>query len=162
MNFASSAFVAEPDLIRALRQRASPVDCREDRQVFRQGDDPTGLFILDSGEATMFLEDADGVPVAMAPMVPGALLGLPALIGDTPYSMTAVAKAGAQVGFITRHAFSALMLSDPSLALMILRVMASEVRSARVAIAETESRNHRSRSLKRKRPGPSLVSQSAD
>jgi len=43
MNFDSSAFVAEPDLISALRQRAFPVDCREDRELFHQGDEPTGL-----------------------------------------------------------------------------------------------------------------------
>jgi CRP-like cAMP-binding protein len=162
MNFDSSAFVAEPDLIQSLRQRAFPVDCREDRELFHQGDDPTGLFILNSGEATMFLEDANGVPVAMAHMVPGALLGLPALVGDKPYSMTAVAKAGARVGFITRNTFSALMLSDPLLSLMILRVMAAELHSARIAIAGTRNRSHRSRALRRKRTGPSHVTQSVN
>jgi CRP-like cAMP-binding protein len=155
-----SAFVAEPDLIRSLSQRAFPVDCRVDHELFHQGDEPTGLFVLNSGGATMFLEDANGVPVAMVPMAPGALLGLPALIGDKPYSMTAVAKAGAEVGFITSNTFSALMLSDPLLSLMILRVMASEVRSARIAIAE--SRSHRSRGLRRKRAGRSDVPQRAN
>jgi CRP-like cAMP-binding protein len=98
----------------------------------------------------MFLEDASGVPVAMVPMAPGALLGLPALIGDKPFTMTAVAKAGARVCFITRNTFSALMLSDPLLSLMILRVMAAELRSARIAITERGGRSHRSRALKRK------------
>jgi CRP-like cAMP-binding protein len=110
----------------------------------------------------MFLEDANGVPIATAPMAQGALLGLPALIGDKPYTMTAVAKAGAQVGFITRNTFSALMLSDPLLSLMILRVMAAELRSARIAIAGTRSRSHRSRALKRKRSGQSLVSRTTN
>ena len=163
MNFDSSAFVAEPDLLRALRQHAFPVDCRVDRELFRQGDDPTGLFILDNGEAAMFLEDADGSPVVMVPMVPGALLGLPALIGDKPYSMTAVAKAGAKVGFIVRDAFSALMLSDPLLAMMILRVMAAELHSARIAIAGTQNGSDRSRVLSREcTEEPSLVTQSAN
>jgi CRP-like cAMP-binding protein len=161
MNFDSSAFLAEPYLIRSLRQRAFPIDCREDRELFRQGDDPTGLFILNGGEATMFLEDANGVPVAIVPLVPGALLGLPALIGGKPYSMTAVARAGAQVGFVTSNTFSAITLADPLLSLMILRVMAAELRSARIAISGTRSRSHRSRTLRRKRMGPSLVTQTA-
>ncbi len=144
------AFVAEPDLIASLRKCAFPVDCREDRELFRQGETTNGLFVLNSGEATMFLEDANGVPVGMTPLVPGALLGLPALIGDKPYTMTAIAKAGARVCFVTRNTFSALMLSDPLLALMILRVMAAELRSTRIAITETHGRSHRSRGLKRK------------
>jgi hypothetical protein len=43
-------------------------------------------------------------------VAPGSLLGLPALSGDEPYSMTAVAHAGAVLGFVTRDVFSRLML----------------------------------------------------
>jgi len=136
MLFDSSAFVAEPDLIQALLKRAFSVDCRNDGELFHQGGDPTGLYILQSGEATMILENARGVQVATVAMVPGALLGLPALVADEPYSMTAVAKAGAQVAFVTRNTLSVLMLSEPLLALKILRVLASEVRSARGAISK--------------------------
>ncbi len=49
-----SGFVAEPDLIRALSQHAIPLDCSEGRKLFRQGDDPSGLFVLDSGDVTKY------------------------------------------------------------------------------------------------------------
>src|ERR1700722_4163357 len=115
----TSSYVAEPGLIRSLRQCAFPVDCQEERELFQQGGESNALFILNSGEAAMFLEDADGVLVAMVPMEPGALLGLPALISGKPYSMTAIAKAGAGVDFVNRDSFSAMMVSDPLLGLMI-------------------------------------------
>jgi len=152
----SSAFVAEPDLIRALWQHAIPLDCSEGRKLFRQGDDPSGLFILHSGDATMFLENEGGVQVATVPMPPGSILGLPALVSDKPYSMSAVAKKGATVGFVNRNDFSSLMLTEPLLALMIVRVLAAEVRSTRVAISECQPARQRGRALRRKRPMPKI------
>jgi CRP-like cAMP-binding protein len=60
-------------------------------------------------------------------------MGLPGLVGNNPYSLTAEAKKGAEVSFVARDEFSRLMLTEPSLAMMILRVLAAEVRSARIA-----------------------------
>jgi CRP-like cAMP-binding protein len=151
-----SAFVAEPDLIRALWQHATPLDCSEGRKLFRQGDDPSGLFILHSGDAIMILENDGGAQVARVAMPPSSILGLPALVSDEPYSMSAVAKKGATVGFVTRNDFSSLMLTEPLLALMIVQVLAAEVRSARVPISECQTPCHRGRALRRKRPMPKI------
>jgi len=162
MDFNLSAFVAEPDLLLALRRHEFPVDCLEDRVLFCQGDEPTGLYVFHSGAATMVLESADGTPIATVPMRPGALLGLQALVGGEPFSMTAAAKAGAQVGFVTYNAFLALMLSKPLLALMILRVLAAEVLSTRAAFSERPTRTHRGHTLKRKRSWLGFRIQAAD
>ena len=55
-----SEFVAGPDLLRALWQRAVSLDCSKDRELFRQGHKPSGLFILNCGDATMTLENDSG------------------------------------------------------------------------------------------------------
>jgi CRP-like cAMP-binding protein len=68
----------------------------------------------------------------------GSLLGLPGLIGNEPYSLTAVAMAGAQISFLTRESFTTLMGADPLLAFKVLQVLAAEVRSARSAILQRE------------------------
>ncbi len=70
------------------------------------------------------------------PVAPGSLLGLPALIGNQPYSLTAKALKGAELCFVSREEFSRLMLNEPHLSLCILRVLAAEVRTARFAISE--------------------------
>ena len=152
------SFVAEPELIRALWQYAIPLDCSEGRKLFRQGDAPSGLFVLNSGDATMFLETDGGAQVARVPMPPGSILGLPALVSDRPYSMSAVAKKGATVGFVNRNDFSALMLTEPLLALMVVRVLAAEVRDTRAAISAFP---HRRRALKRKRLMPKIRARTA-
>jgi CRP-like cAMP-binding protein len=146
----SSAFVARPHLLTALWHHAISLDCAEDRVLFRQGDNPSGLFFLHAGDASMTMQSDRGVEVVTAVMEPGSLLGLPAIVIDKPYSMTAVAKTGATVGFVNRNDFSAMMLSEPALAMMILQVLAAEVRSTRLAFANGEPSPHRGRSLRRK------------
>lgn len=135
MKLDSTAFVADEALLASLRDRATLVDCSQDRTLFRQGQEPFGLFILHSGEAVMRIETPSGEEVVLMRATPGSLLGLPGLIGNKAYSMSAHANKGAVVSFVSREEFSKLMLGEPSLALSILRVLAAEVRTARVAMA---------------------------
>jgi len=134
MNLDSAAFVGEHDLVRALSARATPVDCSQGRLLFRQGEDAAGLYILHAGEVVMTMDSPTGNEVVSFPAKPGSLLGLPGLVGNAGYSLSAWAKKGAQVSFLARDDFSALMLSEPGLSMMILRVLANEVRTARMAI----------------------------
>lgn len=120
----------------ALGARAVPVDCAQDRVLFRQGDPPNGLYILHSGEATLRLDAPTGEPVIAMPAAPGSLLGLPGLIGNGAYTMTAEAKTGATISFLSREEFQELMLTDRALGMMILRVLAAEVRTARMAMTQ--------------------------
>ena len=135
MKLDPSAFVAEPELLETLWRHALPLNCADERKLFSQGDDPTGLFILRGGGVTMILENGLGVPLMLTPMAPGSILGLPALVSEEPYSMTAIAHGGARVGFVNRDKFSSLMLSEPLLALMIVRILAAEVRTTRAAMS---------------------------
>jgi CRP/FNR family transcriptional regulator len=134
MNLDSSAFIADQELIRALRERADSVDCAHERFLFRQGDEPTGLYLVLNGEVTITMESPAGNEVVSMRAEPGSLLGLPGLVGNQPYSLSAFASRDAEVSFVSRAAFSQLMLSEPNLAILILRVLANEVRTARLAI----------------------------
>jgi CRP-like cAMP-binding protein len=136
VNFDSSAFVAEKELVEALEKRSSTVVCKEDRRLFSQGGNPTGLFILRKGKAKMSMESPTGGVLMAFTLIPGSLLGLPALIGNEPYTMTATAEKDAEFGFVTREDFNSMMLTDPTLAVRVLRILAAEVRTARHAISE--------------------------
>jgi CRP-like cAMP-binding protein len=131
-----SAFIAEPELLLALEKRATPFTCEEDRVLFRQGDPPTGLFILRKGQATLSMDPGATQNLFACQAVPGSLLGVPGLIANQPYSLTAVAKRGAEVSFVARDEFNTLMQTEQSLMLLILQVLAAEVRSARLALAQ--------------------------
>jgi CRP-like cAMP-binding protein len=131
----SSAFVADPELVRALETRCTLIECSTDRVLFNQDDPATGVYILQTGAVTLTMNAKDGRRIFSVRAVPGSLLGLPALISDQPYSLTAIANTGAQVGFVGRMDFFALVEADPLLSLKMLQVLAAEVRTARQALS---------------------------
>jgi len=129
-----TAFVADVELIRALEKNSTLVDCEGERILFAQGDPPIGVYILQSGEARLEMDSPEGKQLFTVKAPTGSLLGLPGILGNQPYTLTATAEAGSQVGFIPRDKFTALMQTEPTVALRILAVLAAEVRSARRAI----------------------------
>jgi CRP-like cAMP-binding protein len=130
-----TAFIADPELIAVLEKKATPVVCATERVLFMQGDPPVGLYLLRNGTARLTMESAEGKPIVSVTVQEGSLLGLPGLVGNQSYTLTATAAAGSVVGFIPRDEFTTLMQSEPMMALKMLAVLAAEVRSARRAIA---------------------------
>lgn len=133
MRFDSTAFVADPELLEALKERASAIHCEADRTLFEQGESAAGLYIVRQGRATLTMR-AGGATILTVETGAGSLLGLPGVIGNQPYSMSAIARAGSDLGFIGREEFAALMHSEPTLSYKILQVLAAEVRTARAAL----------------------------
>lgn len=134
MKLDPSAFLADPELIQALDSKSTPICCAEDRILFRQGDAPEGLYVLDKGIATLTMNSPKGEEVMRIDAAAGSLLGLPGLIGNEPYSLTAIARKGAELRFVSRDEFTGLMRTNPLMSLKVLQVLAAEVRSARQAI----------------------------
>lgn len=132
--FDPTAFVADPELVLALEKHSRPVPCGKGQILFRQGEAAEGLYLLREGCATLTMHGVRGQTVLTVETGPGSLLGLPGLVGNQPYSMTARAGDDAQVLFVSREEFTRFMQSDPQLALKVLQVLAAEVRTARRAL----------------------------
>jgi CRP-like cAMP-binding protein len=130
------AFLANPDLLLALKKRSIEVACSGEYYLFRQGEPPVGLFILNKGEVTLSMNSPSGGQLLSMQVGAGSLLGLPGLISNEPYTLTALACSGAELSFVTPENFRALMQTEPGLALKVLEVLAAEVRSARHATQE--------------------------
>lgn len=136
MTNVSSAFVADPDLLRQLETRAKPIAVGPDHIIFRQGEEPFGLYILRKGIASLTRE-SKGEPTMQVLAGEGSLLGLPAVIATKPYSLTAEALDGAELSLLSRSDFNDLMRADPLLSFQLLKVLAEEVRFAREAITHS-------------------------
>ena len=135
MKLDPSAFVADPDLILTLEKGSKTISCGGDRVLFRQGEVPDGLYILNRGELALTMTSPSGEPVMQMQASAGALLGLPGLISGEPYTLTATARNGACLSFVSRDDFTSLMQTNPLMALKMLEVLAAEVRSAREALS---------------------------
>ena len=136
MQFDSSAFVTDPALVKRLEGLSSAVPCDVDRVLFRQGEFPTGLYILHEGAANLSTRSIDGKFAISLQTTAGSLLGLHSLFGAKPHTYTAVARRGAQLSFINREDFSALIHSDSPLHLNVMHTLAAEVEFARMAILD--------------------------
>lgn len=136
MRLNSAAFVGDRELLEALGRHASHVSCPDERVLFRQGDPPLGLYILCAGSARLVMISQEGQTLLDVQADAGALLGLPGVAGNKPYTMAATALKGAELEFVTREDFTAMMLAEPAMSLQVLRVLAAEVQTARLAITE--------------------------
>lgn len=136
MKMDAAAFVAERELLEALENHSEPVVCDEDRVLFHQGDASRGMYIFHKGSVRLMMHSQLGEEIMNMSALEGSLLGLPGLIGGVPYSLSAVAQKGAQVSFVSREEFARLMMTQPPVAVGILRVLAAQVRTARMALVE--------------------------
>jgi CRP-like cAMP-binding protein len=132
-----NSFAADRQLFEALENHSQSISCNEGGILFRQGEAPTGLYIIQSGEAALMRESPSGTAIICLNAGSGSLLGLPGLVANEPFTLTAMVRRGSKVRFVTRSDFEDLMRSEPSLNLSVLQVLAAEVRSARIALSKT-------------------------
>ena len=128
------SFVADCKLTQALEKRSTSVPCLKGRMLFKQGEAPTGLYILKSGKASLVMRSENGVEVMHLTIGAGSILGVPAVVTKEPYTLSAMACADSEVDFVELGEFEDLMQAEPSLFPLVLSVLAAEVRSARVAL----------------------------
>ena len=129
-----NSFIADPKLFQALEQRSIPVPCLRGRILFNQGEAPIGLYLLKTGKASLIMKTEKGKEMVCLTVGSGSILGLPAIVGHVPYSLSATAH-GSKVNFIARKDFDQLIQAQPSLYPKVLEVLAAEVRSARLALS---------------------------
>jgi CRP-like cAMP-binding protein len=138
-------FVADTGLIQALEKRSQPVSCKDRQVLFKQGEAPRGLYIVRSGGASLVMKSGSGKVVLRLNAVAGSLLGLPAVIGNEPYTLTAIARPGSHVRFVPSNDFTDVIREEPSLNSKVLEILATEVHASRYAISRLFSKPGRRR-----------------
>jgi CRP-like cAMP-binding protein len=133
-------FLANRRLIEPLLERSRVVECGEGRILFSQGDAPVGLYLVERGEAALVMTSVLGQVERCFHAEAGSVLGLPAVVADEPYSLTAMADKGSGIRFVDRGDFEEVMRAEPTLYVYVLQVLSAEVRSARLAGADWKGR----------------------
>ena len=135
---------ASPDLIAAFEERAIKVICSENQVLFGNGEPGRCVYLVLTGEVGLFLPltSMDGMGFRAQS---GSFVGLPSAFSNEPYSMTAVARKGAELAAMSRDKFCDLIGTSPMLSIDVLRILAAETRTARIAIVEAGMGRRRSR-----------------
>jgi len=70
-----------------------------------EGQPPRGIFILCTGRAKLFTTSSEGKTIILRVAEPGEVLGLTAVIGESPYEATVETIEPSQANFISRKDF---------------------------------------------------------
>jgi CRP-like cAMP-binding protein len=111
------------------------VPCLTGRILFNQGDVPVGLYFLKTGMVSLIMKTEKGKKLVHLTVRPGSVLGLPAIVSNEPYTLSAMAHHGSEVDFVARKDFEELIQAQPSLYPKVLEILAAEVRSARFVLS---------------------------
>ena len=120
----------------ALEKRSKPIPCSDGRILFSQGEFPSGLYILRTGEASLLAARSSGEEVECLRVTAGSLLGLDAMINNAPHTLRAVAGCGSDVIFVTREDLEGMFRSEPFLYPRILDVLIAQSHDAHQALSD--------------------------
>lgn len=124
------------DVRRVLDTMASPLTQPKNAILFNQGDAPVGVYIIRKGTIRLTVKAGDS-EVLMRVAQPGSVLGLPGVLSNKPYSLTARVVQPCDLGFVTAEKLIQLVRENPTLGLQVLQLLSEEVRAARGAMANT-------------------------
>ena len=104
--------------------------------LFRHGDAVLGAFLIRSGKIQLALEDVDS---AFPPRIlgVGSVVGLPATVAGSPYSLTAQVVEDAELAFVPRALLVGYLQSDPQLCFEVMDMLSGEISETRSALKRT-------------------------
>jgi len=111
-------------LSRDLAQRAF----RQGEIIFEQGDPGQVLYLVETGQVRIFVQDADGQETGVNICGPGDVFGELAVIDENPRSASAMAMQDTVLYVLTRDLFREHLRRSPQLALNFMRTLSVRVR----------------------------------
>jgi signal transduction histidine kinase len=117
-----------PPELSALRRIAREQTFAAGQEIFREGDNGDGVYVVRDGLVEISGLVDQKVRLIFSEVGPGDLFGEMAVIEDKPRSACAVAKEEASVYFIPRADMLALVEHSPALAMALLREISRRLR----------------------------------
>jgi CRP/FNR family transcriptional regulator, cyclic AMP receptor protein len=119
-----------PEVLRAFSAAGHLSTYPNGAVLFVEGQVPRGAFVLCSGRVKLSTTSRDGRVLILKVAEPGETLGLSAVIGGTPYELTAETSGPCQVKFIERTTLLKLIERYGELGLHASQALSREFQSA--------------------------------
>jgi len=107
-----ACYIASVDLYVALEQRCKRVRKTRSTVLFRRGEKAFGVFLVLRGVVSLDF-GVDTSSALARTFGPGALVGLPATLAGTNYSLTATVTEDAELGFLPPELLVSLLRTRP-------------------------------------------------
>jgi CRP-like cAMP-binding protein len=98
--------------------------------LFREGEEPRGVFVVRSGEVDISFTARDGTIKPLSIATAGQILGLSSVVMRRPHDCTAIARTRCELGFIDQDALLHALEDTPAVRFNVLRILSSEVNGA--------------------------------
>jgi CRP/FNR family transcriptional regulator len=113
-----------------LAEHETLVRFRPGETLFREGDEPRGVYVLHSGSVQLLFTGRNGSAKPLREAQPGQILGLSCVVTQRAHDCTATAAEPCEVAFIERDEFLRTLDDSPAVWFSVLRVLSSEVNAA--------------------------------
>lgn len=114
-----------------LAAQLEPVAVSSGEAVFREGDEPDGLYIVTRGQFGLYASSPETGQVRLASVLPGDTFGEMALLTDEPRSASAIAETEAEALCLERARFLRLLGQEPGVARALGAILSRRLRAAR-------------------------------
>lgn len=111
-----------------LYQRLRPRSFTANSVVVHEGDDGSGLFVVQSGSLKVFLTDQDGREVTLSLLDPGDYFGELALLDGAPRSASVMAVTRSELLQLPRAAFLTMLDEYPACMQVVIRNLVARIR----------------------------------
>ena len=105
----------EPKVLKDFNAVRSTATYPRGAVLYLEKQDPRGVFVLCAGEVKLSISSSSGKTLILRIAKPGEILGLMAVLANTPYEVTAETLHPCQVAFIRRDDFLNLLAKHPEM-----------------------------------------------
>ncbi len=133
--FSLSEILADGEMCAEIEKWSATSFVTAGEILFQQGDSPGYAFYVKTGEIALTMQVSGDVLWSVR-ATKGSLVGLPAIVGNEPYSMTARVLRDSEICKISRGDFHHLTQQNPRLCCNVLQILAGELHGARKALSK--------------------------
>ena len=131
----ANSLLLQPTVHAELERLGTPRTFRRGVVIFAEGDPPRGVYVIKKGNVRLLLHNDGGGLANIRDVGPGGVIGLPAALGNKPYSLTAETHEATHTVFISRQNLLEFLRDNPAICLQLLGTLSAEVRSMRGLMA---------------------------
>ena len=97
--------------------------------LFNEGDDPPGIFLIHSGQVDLVFSARSGIRKALRTVRSGEILGLSEIVSESRCGCTATTRTASRIGFVAVTELRRMLDEDPSLWLEVAESLSVDLGS---------------------------------
>ena len=112
-----------------LSDLATSESCPAGKVLFRDGEEPRGIYILQSGQVDLIYSARNGHTKPLRTAGEGQILGVGDVVARRSHDCTATCRSNVDVGFIPRDEFLRAIDTNPAVWFRVLQLLSEDVNS---------------------------------